>query len=590
MNTPPANSSRLPKVVVVLLWAITFAAAPLAVLLLFATFLQFFLGSSDLHPLLRTYIAILFAPFLVFVWLRGAALWREGFRWLPKPQARRLYWGTAIAFISLLVLCYSAEAWRGRRAYAKFMREVESRGVRLDLQQVIPPPVRDEENFCATPLLAAMTVHVPTWAFGVRDTRASDPAIEERLRAFNLFEDSYPTSHRYSWTRAEFIDLAKWRDRFAANSNAPAAVQAESPTAAVLLALQRYDSDWNELRSANLRPHARWLARYEDGWLGVNTLVFRHKTLWNFVCALDLQAAAELRLNRSDAALEDVKLALRLADTLQPEPSESSHRLRLDLIISTLQPVWEGLAARCWSEAQLADLQTRLEQFDLGADWRRAVRGEQILYLDFFQRMKTMASLDTIFWHHETLSPKARFFWGVLWAFIPSGWYYDDMAFIGRIYEHTLARPSPFDVLPSSTKEEEVRHTVPVGPISRTWVVPRAREMSSYTAGFFASANLAIQQARLACALERYRLAQPEFPESLSALVPRFIEKLPTTGTNQKPLLGYRRTTGGSFILFPADMPDASDVWKRDQSQTRYHFVMRQGDGVWRYPTTSAPE
>jgi len=76
----------------------------------------------------------------------------------------------------------------------------------------------------------------------------------------------------------------------------------------------------------------------------------------------------------------------------------------------------------------------------------------------------------------------------------------------------------------------------------------------------------------------------------LSALVPRFIEKLPTIGVAQKPLLGYRRTASGSFILFPAEMPDASDVWKRDQSQTRYNFVIGQGDGVWRYPTTPAPE
>ena len=99
-----------------------------------------------------------------------------------------------------------------------------------------------------------------------------------------------------------------------------------------------------------------------------------------------------------------------------------------------------------------------------------------------------------------------------------------------------------------------------------------------------------MNEAQIACALERYRLAQSEFPEDLSALVPRFIEKLPTIGVAQQPLLGYRRTASGSFILFPADMPDVSEVWKRDQSQNRSYFEVDQGDGVWRYPTTPAPE
>jgi hypothetical protein len=148
-----------------------------------------------------------------------------------------------------------------------------------------------------------------------------------------------------------------------------------------------------------------------------------------------------------------------------------------------------------------------------------------------------------------------------------------------------LARPSPLDVSPSSGREDEKRPALPVDPLGLALVVPKAVETMEGTGRSFASINLAIQQARLACALERYRLVQAEFPENLSALVPRFIEKLPTLGKTQKPLLGYRRTADGNFILFPAEMSDVSEVWKSDRSQTRYYFGIDQWDGVWRYPT-----
>ena len=36
-----------------------------------------------------------------------------------------------------------------------------------------------------------------------------------------------------------------------------------------------------------------------------------------------------------------------------------------------------------------------------------------------------------------------------------------------------------------------------------------------------------VNEAQIACALERYRLAHGEYPETLDALVPQFIEKVP---------------------------------------------------------------
>ena len=56
-----------------------------------------------------------------------------------------------------------------------------------------------------------------------------------------------------------------------------------------------------------------------------------------------------------------------------------------------------------------------------------------------------------------------------------------------------------------------------------------------------AHGQTAVNLARMAIALERYRLAHGEFPESLDALAPQFMAKMPHDVIGGQPL-HYRRT------------------------------------------------
>ena len=67
-----------------------------------------------------------------------------------------------------------------------------------------------------------------------------------------------------------------------------------------------------------------------------------------------------------------------------------------------------------------------------------------------------------------------------------------------------------------------------------------------------------IDLARVACALERYRLAHGEYPETLDALTPQFIEKLPHDIINGQPL-HYRRTDDGKFVLYSVGWNEKDD-------------------------------
>jgi hypothetical protein len=91
-----------------------------------------------------------------------------------------------------------------------------------------------------------------------------------------------------------------------------------------------------------------------------------------------------------------------------------------------------------------------------------------------------------------------------------------------------------------------------------------------------------VDQARIACALERYRLANGQFPDALDALAPKFIGKLPHDIIDGQPLR-YRRTEDGQFVLYSVGWNGTDDGGKVEL--TKHGGVdLTKGDWVWRYP------
>jgi hypothetical protein len=91
-----------------------------------------------------------------------------------------------------------------------------------------------------------------------------------------------------------------------------------------------------------------------------------------------------------------------------------------------------------------------------------------------------------------------------------------------------------------------------------------------------ASMQTATDQAAVACALERYRLANGQFPDSLQALVPSFIAHLPNdviTGDSFK----YRRTDDGRFVLYSVGWNEKDDGGIPGKNM----FDTSEGDWVW---------
>jgi len=97
-----------------------------------------------------------------------------------------------------------------------------------------------------------------------------------------------------------------------------------------------------------------------------------------------------------------------------------------------------------------------------------------------------------------------------------------------------------------------------------------------------AAIQVSVDLARVACALERYRLAHGDYPETLGELSPQFIAKVPHDIINGQPL-HYHRTEGGQFVLYSVGWNETDDggqvVLTKNGSVDR-----EKGDWIWQYP------
>jgi hypothetical protein len=98
----------------------------------------------------------------------------------------------------------------------------------------------------------------------------------------------------------------------------------------------------------------------------------------------------------------------------------------------------------------------------------------------------------------------------------------------------------------------------------------------------FAYAQSSTGLARTGIAVERYDLANGEYPATLDALMPQFIEKIPHDIIGGQPL-HYRRPDDGKFLLYSVGWNQTDDggkvAFKKDGSIDR-----ENGDWVWQHP------
>ncbi len=476
----------------------------------------------------------------------------------------------------LLVLFYAEEDWRGKHAWETHKRQREAKGDSFEWSSVTPVPVPDDQNFAATPLFAKLFPKPPQNA-RLNEVRLPDcPRTYGnwhigRVENFVGWQECFANTNRVSLGRPKARDVAD------------TALSDKSFTNIYLSAeLKKYDPFLREIAAASRKPHCRFPLQYQDNYdMGLPHL----NPLGDLARVYRLRAMLELSAGQTASASEDVQTCLRLADTIKDEPLLISFLVRIAILDNTVQPVWEGLTEHRWSENELAKLEEEFGKIDLFEGYAKSLQGERV------QACQWIFSLRKGPYHlpggwlccQDELDKMTKEF-GLLCQVIPSGWFYQNALTVDRFYQEFLpvvdwqnkgvypwrcaqvygafqaARPTPYNAA-SKFLVPGIPMTVKKAALSQT----------------------SLDEAAVACALERYHLAHGAFPEGLDLLVPQFIDRIPADLINGQPLR-YRLSPDGQYVLYSIGWNETDDGGQVAQLGRDYNYATQDvdnGDWVW---------
>jgi hypothetical protein len=485
------------------------------------------------------------------------------------------FWIVAVATPTLLF--YSIENARGAWAWNRMQARLKAQGVCYDLDCLIPPPARDEENFFATPFWSNFEYKtVPEmngrgsrliWAVTNWSGKQMHlPPVKTRppLAQQRQFED---TDGR--------IPLADWAEAFResathAATNAhdisyrpyPIAPGPGQPAEDVLLALSLYDGYLAEFAAAAYRPRNRYPAHYGELFSTVLPYLNQIK-LGAQIC--QLRAVANLAQGNSVAAATNTLLGFRLAESLQEEVFLISHMVRFASDAINLHTLWEGTLGHHWTDAQLVAFQKILSQREYTHGMIQSVGAERIVGCaeldraidDRWNQLQLFDSLSDA--RSEESSGDADGLHSAIPYLMPTGWLRYNQIRLMEGYQRLLD-VARMKLAPDRSREamktaEESEKSFDQLLIDNYGGGPKssvAGRLLPALGKAFDKANRAQSLARMgviACALERYHFAQNRYPQRLDELVPTYLAAVPTDWMGGGAF-HYRPTDDGWFQLW----------------------------------------
>ncbi|MGO8931434.1 MAG: hypothetical protein ACLQU3_31655 [Limisphaerales bacterium] len=547
------------------------------------------LGTWQMLAFLALGCALCFAisiPAFILAWIPPV---RRLFSWLLRWRFLAL-----ACLVTLVALFYAVEDWRGRSAWQAYKRAGEAKGERYDLASIAPPPVPADQNFFETPLWSDLHFVETNGVVGWSDEDRNKRVI------FSIYGPATGNSAPSigNWAKAQHVDLAAWQAYYRGSNNLfaaegrlatnyfPIAKEPQTPAVDVLLALSRFETNRQLLITAAARPQARFWVNYDAGFASLLPHLARMKS-WSQYLALHADAA--LKAGDRETALQDTRLLFRLIEASRAEPTLISHLVRIAMTQIALQPIWEGLADRQWNDGDLVALEGGLRKMDFLADYQFAMRGERacnVWAVDYIYKMG-MTGLSQMGASDENSGPSGldQFLGRAAFQLIPAGWFDQNKLSLCRMHDqyflplagdanHRVVRPALIRQAESAVGSLRIR---PYDAFSRLLLPALGRAAEK-----FARAQCSADLARVACAPERYRLANGQFPDTLEALAPKFIEKLPYDVINGQPLK-YRRTDDGQFVLYSVGLNETDDGGQIVLTKSG-NADINKGDWVWRYP------
>jgi hypothetical protein len=585
--------------------------------------------------------------------------------------------------VTLIAILYAEEDWRGKRAWENCKRELEAKGMVLDWDKFIPPPVPDDQNFFtassnillrfhkaqtpeqsgAAAQLSWLRIDYSTNAFPILDTAKTGPLTVAKIIILPQATGSIePGASNLVWklndpatpgrvqmvirtTIGQSVNGAagfKFSELQLSNL-APAQILLQADTVPSVTDLQSLVPEDLATNIGHLRIEAtgdrksfqvlatgvhvtaaaadylKWSDQFVPALDEVREALKRPYAIIpgdysrpepipipNFVTmralaqTLAQRAQCEFLLGQPDKALRELTLMHDLCRILEKPPTGKPETLVESMINVAITGLYvntiaEGFHLHVWQEPQLVALQEQLKGISLPPWVAESFREELAWATYLFESNPPRKLADMVSNSDPSYKPPTT--WSLLkeplylyLEFAPRGWMYQSLVKLARLeprpvegfdVEHGTISPRVFSEAAGNV-DKFFAHPSPFKTLVRIGIpnFTRAAQTTAYN-------QTLVNEAQIVCALERFRLAYGNYPETLDALVPQFIGKLPHDIIGGQPL-HYRRTdppspgsgtASGKFLLYSIGWNETDDGGEPGTLSDP-----KQGDWVWQYP------
>lgn len=488
-----------------------------------------------------------YAPPAALHW--GRTIWR----WVVRLTVAA---GAAALVLGLVVLgFYGYQNRQAQRRWTAFQKQLQQRGESLDLAPLLSGPVPAGQNFAQTPAFKNLVAVKTT-------DKAAAALLRESLRhsGINLAQNNAAV-FILPWMQQSNAPFTRQLDWINPKSSAGVNQPRSQAAAEIWNGLQPLQADLNALaRAAQLPFFQVTTNRNAAAVCNANSRELAAVEQLNFL--FQLRASALLELNREAEAGADVLTALQLAQLARQAPDlKSSMRVQV-MLAQTLQPIWDGLAKQRWPEAQLRMFQNELARFDLLSDHTNTIHRVVLAYLETWRALpEAKPGGESTAPGGSPQSPQLELDW------LPRVWRYDACIQLHQAGQNAMARVD----FANGRVSDELDWRDLEG-LQLDGVATQLFQQGSWFGNnpeLVSVAQTFVNQAVIACALERYRLARGDYPESLESLRPTYLNSIPRESSRGRPMFyqrdakaGYElRGVGPNGIIDQGKLPSDDLLW-----------------------------
>ncbi len=348
---------------------------------------------------------------------------------------------------------------------------------------------------------------------------------------------------------------------------------------------RQFGADLDDVRAALKRPYAMIPGDYSQPY---SVPIPNFVIMRALAQTLTQRTQCYLMLGQPDKALRELTLIHDMCRILERPPAGKPITLveaMINVAITGLYTatVAEGFRLNAWHEPQLAAIQEQLKEINLPPIVTDAFKMEQVASSTVLGNSTASQFVNLFHFGSDkvTFMEKIKNPMYLFMVFAPHGWIYQNMVTDAKLLQKTIdSVDTAHDLmLPHAVNEANHEMVVEVDRHSPynfigSGMIPNFVKVWQSTAYNQTMAN----ETQIVCALERYHLAHGEYPETLDALAPQFIEKIPHDIIGGEPL-HYRRMDVGKFLLYSVGWNETDDSGSPGTLSDVKH-----GDWVWQYP------